>query len=59
MGGDILDQKQTKQKHSFDRLPDNGSNSVEREFSQLSNGSSDATVTKLSPEEIEGLESER
>ncbi|KAG2636711.1 hypothetical protein PVAP13_2NG159100 [Panicum virgatum] len=59
MGGDILEQKQTRQKHSFDRLPDNGSNSVEREFSQLSNGSSDATVTKLSPEEIEGLESER
>jgi len=59
MGGDILEQKQTRQKHSFDRLPDNGSNSVERELSQLSNGSSDATVSKLSPEEIEGLESER
>ncbi|CAL5072909.1 unnamed protein product [Urochloa decumbens] len=59
MGGDILEQKQTRQKHSFSRLPDNGSNSVEREWSQLSNGSSDATVSKLSPEEIEDLESER
>jgi cell division GTPase FtsZ len=59
MGGDILEQEQTRQNHSFDQLPDNGSNSVEREFSQLSNGSSDATVSKLSPEEIENLESER
>ncbi|RCV12884.1 hypothetical protein SEVIR_2G314100v4 [Setaria viridis] len=59
MGGDIPEQKQTRQKHSFNRLPDNGSNSVEREFSQLSNGSSDATVSKISPEEIEDLEYER
>ncbi|CAN6218677.1 unnamed protein product [Urochloa humidicola] len=59
MGGDILEQKQTRQKHSFSRLPDNGSNSVERELSQLSNGSSDATVSKLSPEGIEDSESER
>ncbi|CAN6211340.1 unnamed protein product [Urochloa humidicola] len=59
MGGDILEQKQTRQKHSFSRLPDNGSNSVEQELSKLSNGSLDATVSKLSPEEIEDLESER
>jgi hypothetical protein len=59
MGGDIPEQKQTRQKHSFNRLPDNRSNYVEREFSQLSNGSYDATVSKFSPEEIEDLEYER
>ncbi|CAD6218200.1 unnamed protein product [Miscanthus lutarioriparius] len=58
MGGDIPEQKQIRSKHSFNHLPDNRSNSVEQdEFSQLSNWSSDATVSKLFPEEFEDLES--
>lgn len=59
MGVDVPDQKQTRSKQSFNRLPDNISNSVEREFSQLPNYSSDATVSKLYSEEFEDLESER
>ncbi|KAF8700679.1 hypothetical protein HU200_034028 [Digitaria exilis] len=57
--GDIPEQKQAGQKHSLNQLPDNGSNTVEQELSQLSNGSSDATVSKMFPEENEDLESER
>ncbi|XP_066390689.1 protein ACCUMULATION AND REPLICATION OF CHLOROPLASTS 3, chloroplastic-like isoform X3 [Miscanthus floridulus] len=58
MGGDIPEQKQIRSKHSFNQLPDNRSNSVEQdEFSQLSNWSSDATVSKLFPEQFEDLES--
>ena len=60
MGGDIPEQKQIRSKHSFNQLADNRSNSVEHdEFSQLSNWSSDATVSKLFPEEFEDLESVR
>ncbi|KAF8759302.1 hypothetical protein HU200_010340 [Digitaria exilis] len=59
MRGDIPEQKQAGQKHSLNRLPDNGSNNVEQELSQLSNGSSDATVPKMFPEKNEDLESER
>lgn len=57
-GGDIPEQKHNRLKHSFNRLPDNRSNSVERELSKDSNGTSDATVSKLFTE-IEDLESER
>lgn len=58
MRGDIPEQKQAGQEHSLNRLPDNGSNTVEQEISQFSNGSS-ATVSKMFPEENEDLESER
>ncbi|KAJ1290748.1 hypothetical protein BS78_02G268600 [Paspalum vaginatum] len=59
MGGDIPEQKHNRPQHSFNQLPDNGSNSVEQEFSGVSNGTSDARVSKLFSEEIEDLESER
>ncbi|XP_062198710.1 protein ACCUMULATION AND REPLICATION OF CHLOROPLASTS 3, chloroplastic-like isoform X2 [Phragmites australis] len=59
MGGDISEQKQAWSNRSINQLPDNGSNSAEREFSQSSNGFTDATVSKMFPEEIEVLKSER
>ncbi|KAL6844590.1 hypothetical protein ACP4OV_025249 [Aristida adscensionis] len=59
MGGDIPDQKQSRPKDLFNQLPYNGSNSAEREFSQLSNDPADATASKIFPEEIEIMKSER
>ncbi|WVZ65814.1 hypothetical protein U9M48_015118 [Paspalum notatum var. saurae] len=59
MGGDIPEQKYNRLQHSFNRLSDSGSNSVEREFSRVSNDTSDTSVSKLFSEEIEDLESER
>ncbi|KAL6655064.1 hypothetical protein ACP70R_005890 [Stipagrostis hirtigluma subsp. patula] len=59
MGGDIRELKQARPKHLNNQLPYSGSNHAEREFSQHSNDSVDATVSKLFPEEIETLKSER
>ncbi|KAL6601594.1 hypothetical protein ACP70R_044814 [Stipagrostis hirtigluma subsp. patula] len=59
MGGDIRELKQARPKHLNNQLPYSGSNHAERDFSQHSNDSADATVSKLFPEEIETLKSER
>jgi hypothetical protein len=57
MGGDIPEQEQARSKLSFNQLPHNRSSSAEQVFSQLCDGSTNAT--KLISEEIEDVKHER
>ncbi|TVU10393.1 hypothetical protein EJB05_43918, partial [Eragrostis curvula] len=59
MGGDIPEQEQARSKLSYYQLSDNESSSAERNFSQLSNDSADATVSRSVPREMEDVKSDR